>query len=395
MADGDALAEVLAAHPVDAVVHAAGVLDDGVIDALTPERFAAVLRTKALGALHLDELTRDRDLDAFVLFSSFAGSIGAAGQANYAAANAFLDTLAEQRRAAGLPATSIAWGPWAEAGMAEEAGSTARMRRGGVLPLDAETATKVLARAAAAGTPAVIVADLDWTDFAPAFTMTRPSPLIGSLPEARAAVEGAAGTSERIGYDDRAGLLGRLAGLTPAGQDRVLLETVRSCAAAVLGYPDPEAVAAERAFRDLGIDSLTAVELRNGLAALTGVSGLAATVVFDYPTPVSLARYLREQLLGAVAEAEPSVAGSAGVAVADDPVVIVGMACRFPGGVRDPEGLWQLLSEGGDAVRAFPADRGWDLTALYDPEGERPGTTLVDVGAFLDGADRFDAGFFG
>src|SRR5262249_32310015 len=155
-------------------------------------------------------------------------------------------------------------------------------------------------------------------------------------------------TSERIGSEDRAGLLGRLTGLAPAQQARVLLETVQSCAAAVLGYPNPEAVAAERAFRDLGIDSLTAVELRNGLAALTGASGLTATVVFGYPTPVSLARYLREQLLGGVAEAEPSVAGPAYVGVADDPVVIVGMACRFPGGVRDPEGLWRLLSEGGD-----------------------------------------------
>ncbi|WP_037886692.1 beta-ketoacyl reductase, partial [Streptomyces sp. NRRL S-646] len=322
----------------------------GVIDALTPERFATVLRAKALGALHLDELTRDRDLDAFVLFSSFAGSIGAPGQGNYAAANAFLDALAERRRAAGLPATSIAWGP---------------------------------------------VADLNWTDFAPSFTMTRPSPLIGTLPEARAAVEGAAATPRHVGYDDRAGLVGRLTGLTSAEQDRVLLETVQSCAAAVLGYPNPEAVAAERAFRDLGIDSLTAVELRNALAALTGASGLAATLVFDYPTPVSLARYLREQLLGAVTEAETPAAGLVGVAVADDPVVIVGMACRFPGGVQDPEGLWRLLSEGEDAVRAFPADRGWDLTALYDPEGERPGTTLVNVGGFLDGVGRFDAGFFG
>ncbi|MDC0774103.1 beta-ketoacyl reductase, partial [Streptomyces sp. HD] len=319
----------------------------------------------------------------------FAGSIGAAGQGNYAAANAFLDALAERRRAAGLPATSIAWGPWADGGMAEDAGSTSRMRRGGVLPLDAEAATKVLARAVAAETPAVMVADLNWTDFAPSFTMTRPSPLIGSLPEARAAVEGAAATPQPVGYDDRAGLVGRLTGLTSAEQDRVLLETVQSCAAAVLGYPNPEAVAAERAFRDLGIDSLTAVELRNALAALTGVSGLAATLVFDYPTPVSLARYLREQLLGTVTEAETPAAGLVGVAVADDPVVIVGMACRFPGGVQDPEGLWRLLSEGEDAVRAFPADRGWDLTALYDPEGERPGTTLVNVGGFLDGVGHF------
>nr|WP_269801990.1 type I polyketide synthase [Streptomyces capitiformicae] len=395
VSDRTAVAALLAEHPVDAVVHTAGVLDDGVIDALTPERFATVSRTKALGALHLDELTRDRDLDAFVLFSSFAGTVGAAGQGNYAAANAFLDALAERRRAAGLPATSIAWGPWADGGMADDAGTTARMRRGGVLPLDADTAVNVLARVVNAAPPAVLVADLDWADFAPAFTTTRPSPLIGALPEARTAVAGAEATSGRTRADDRAGLLGRLTGLTPAEQDRVLLDTVRSCAAAVLGYPGPDAVAAERAFRDLGVDSLTAVELRNGLAALTGVPALAATLVFDYPTPVALARHLREQLLGAASEADPVGGEPLRTGAADDPVVIVGMACRFPGGADDPEGLWRLLSEGTDAVGAFPADRGWDLTSLYDPEGERPGTTLVDVGAFLEGADRFDAGFFG
>ncbi|MEU1520503.1 type I polyketide synthase, partial [Streptomyces sp. NPDC005811] len=354
-ADRAALAGVLAEYPVDAVVHTAGVLDDGVIDALTPERFATVLRAKALGALHLDELTRDRDLDAFVLFSSFAGSIGAAGQGNYAAANAFLDTLAERRRAAGLPATSIAWGPWADGGMADETRSASRMRRGGVLPLNAEAAVKVLARAVASDTPAVVVADLEWADFAPALTVTRPNPLIASLPEARATLEPVTKGAGHTEIDDSAGLLGRLTGLTSAEQDRVLLETVQFCAAGVLGYAGAAAVPAERAFRDLGVDSLIAVELRNGLTAVTGVTGLAATVVFDYPTPAALARHLRERLLGDAAEAEAVASASVGLAAGDDPVVIVGMACRFPGGVRDPEGLWRLLSEGADAVGPFPA----------------------------------------
>ncbi|MER6127388.1 type I polyketide synthase, partial [Streptomyces sp. NPDC001795] len=394
VADGDALAELLAAHPVDAVVHTAGVLDDGVIDALTPERFATVLRTKALGALHLDELTRDRDLDAFVLFSSVSGILGTSGQGNYAAANAFLDALADRRRAAGLPATSIGWGPWADGGMADEEVVAWRMHRGGVLPLQPALGVLALRRAIGAPRPAVMVADIHWGEFAPPFTMTRPSPLIESLPEARAAVEGAGAASERFGRGDGSGLRGQLTGLTPAEQERVLLEVVRLCAAGVLGYSGASAVPAERAFRDLGVDSLTAVELRGTLAMATGVA-LAATVVFDYPTPVSLARYLREQLLGDVSEAVPAVVGPVSAGVVDDPVVIVGMACRFPGGVRDPEGLWRLLSEGGDAVGAFPADRGWNLNTLYDPDSGRRGTSYVDVGAFLDGVDRFDAGFFG
>ncbi|WP_198539443.1 type I polyketide synthase, partial [Streptomyces graminilatus] len=330
-ADREALAVVLAEYPVDAVVHTAGVLDDGVIDALSPERFDVVMRAKALGALHLDELTRDRDLDAFVVFSSMSGTIGTSGQGNYAAANAFLDALAERRRAAGLPATSIAWGPWAEGGMADEEVVAWRMHRGGVLPLQPALGVLAMQRAVGARRPAVMVADIHWGEYAPPFTMTRPSPLIESLPEARAAVEDAGAASERFGRGDGSGLRDQLTGLTPAEQERVLLEVVRLCAAGVLGYAGADAVPAERAFRDLGVDSLTAVELRGTLAMTTGVP-LAATVVFDYPTPMALARYLRGQLLGGVSEAETALSEPVSAAVGDDPVVIVGMACRFPGG---------------------------------------------------------------
>ncbi|WP_460062336.1 type I polyketide synthase [Streptomyces sp. YKOK-I1] len=392
--DRGALAGVLAEYPVDAVVHTAGVLDDGVIDALTPERFGAVLRAKALGALHLDELTRDRDLDAFVLFSSISGTLGTTGQGNYASANAFLDTLAQRRRAAGLPATSIVWGPWADGGMADEEVVHWRMHRGGVLPLQPALGVLALHRAVGESRPVVMVADIHWAEFAPVFTVTRPSPLIESLPEARAAVEHAGAASERFGRGDGSVLRDQLIGLTPAEQERVLLEVVRFCAAGVLGYAGAAAVPAERAFRDLGVDSLTAVELRGTLAMATGVP-LAATLVFDYPTPVLLTRHLREQLLGDAPGAEAVVPAAGGAVVAEDPVVIVGMACRFPGGVRDPEGLWRLLSEGGDAIGPFPADRGWDLTALYDPDAEHRGTSYVDVGAFLEGVGGFDAGFFG
>ncbi|WP_159056405.1 type I polyketide synthase, partial [Streptomyces sp. DSM 15324] len=378
--DREALAGVLAEYPVDAVVHTAGVLDDGVIDALTPERFATVLRAKALGALHLDELTRDRDLDAFVLFSSISGTLGTTGQGNYASANAFLDTLAQRRRAAGLPATSIVWGPWADGGMADEEVVHWRMHRGGVLPLQPALGVMALHRAVGEPLPVVMVADIHWAEFAPVFTVTRPSPLIESLPEARAAVEKAGAASERFGRGDGSVLRDQLIGLTPAEQERVLLEVVRFCTAGVLGYAGAAAVPAERAFRDLGVDSLTAVELRGTLAMATGVP-LAATLVFDYPTPVLLTRHLREQLLGDAPGAEAVVPVVGGAVVAEDPVVIVGMACRFPGGVRDPEGLWRLLSEGADTVGPFPTDRGWDLTALYDPDAEQRGTSYVDVGA--------------
>ncbi|MGW7355026.1 SDR family NAD(P)-dependent oxidoreductase, partial [Streptomyces sp. NPDC054784] len=387
IADRDAVAALLAEHPVDAVVHTAGVLDDGVLDALTPDRFASVFRAKA-AARHLDELTRDRDLSAFVLFSSYAGTVGSAGQANYAAANALLDAVAERRAAEGLPATSLAWGPWEGDGMAADASGllTGRQQRGGVLPLAASAALEALRGAVPGADASVLVADIDWARFGPAFSATRPSALLGEL---YAAPEAAA-----VRHTPSSELRGRLTGMGAEEQERALLEVVRARAAAVLGYPGPEAVPADRAFRDLGVDSLIAVELRNALGVDCGVA-LPATLAFDHPTPLALSRFLRDEILGTVTGADAAQPAAGRVAADDDPVVIVGMSCRFPGDVRTPEDFWRLLSGGEDGMGAFPADRGWDLEALYDPDGRREQTSVTDVGGFLRDVDGFDAGFFG
>ncbi|MET8414080.1 beta-ketoacyl reductase, partial [Streptomyces sp. NPDC005195] len=184
VADRDALAALLARHPVDAVVHTAGVLDDRLIDTLSPESLETVLRPKLAAARNLHDLTRDRDLSAFVLFSSVSGTLGTLGQANYAAANAYLDTLAQQRRAAGLPATSLAWGPWAGGGMAADAAGGRRRSRGAVASLDPDLAVAALATALDSGVTTEFVADIDWPRFAPAFTSIRPSALLRDLPEA-------------------------------------------------------------------------------------------------------------------------------------------------------------------------------------------------------------------
>ncbi|MDN3060343.1 SDR family NAD(P)-dependent oxidoreductase, partial [Streptomyces sp. SRF1] len=380
-----------------AVVHAAGVLDDGVLESLTPERFASVLRAKADAAANLHELTRELDLTAFVLFSSFAGSIGAAGQANYAAANAFLDALAERRRAEGLPATSIAWGPWAEGGMAADDALERRMRRAGVPPMAADLAIAALQRALDLDETVVTVADIDWERLAPGFTASRPSPLLLELPEARAALEAEGGRTARTagGGADESPFAQRLAGVPAAERERMLLDLVRSAVAEVLGHSDAEAVEADRAFRDLGFDSLTAVELRNRLNTVTGLR-LPPTLVYDYPSSSALAAHLRTEVLGEEREAD-AVAGAlaTAVAVADDPIAIVGMSCRFPGGVDSPEELWRLLVSGQDAVTGFPADRGWDLEALYDPDATTEHTSYVREGGFLADAGDFDAAFFG
>jgi NADP-dependent 3-hydroxy acid dehydrogenase YdfG len=271
---------------VSAVLHTAGVLDDGVVDALTPDRLATVLAPKVTAALHLDELTADLDLDAFVLFSSIAGTVGAAGQANYAAANACLDAIAEHRRARGLVATSVAWGVWGGGGMAVQA-VTARARRGGVLAMPPRLAAAALGLVIAEEQPTAVVADIDWARFTPGFTASRPSPLLTGVKEALAVIEAGGARPAR-----QRPLAERLAALPVAGQEELVLDLVCQEAAAVLGHASANKIRPGVAFRDVGFDSLTAVEFRNRMAVATGQE-LPATLVFDYPTPHVLARWLR------------------------------------------------------------------------------------------------------
>ncbi|WP_159042941.1 type I polyketide synthase, partial [Streptomyces ardesiacus] len=398
VADRDQLAAALATVPADrpltGVVHAAGVLDDGVVSSLTPERVDTVLPPKVAGALHLDELTRDADLTAFVLFSSVSGILGAPGQANYAAANTFLDALAARRRTQGRPALSLAWGPWLAdtAPVGEDDGTTAvhgmtaglgdtyraRMTRSGVRPLSAAEGLGLFDAALRATEPTVIPAGLG------AAHLRGPA-----ARDARRPVKGgtaSTGSTPGVPYADR------LRGLPESEQHTMLLDLVRGHVAAVLGHDSPLAVEPDRGFHELGFDSLTAVELRNGLATATGVR-LPATLVFDHPTVTALVRHLQEELVGTAEGPVSSVPSSP--ATHDEPIAIVGMGCRFPGGVDSPEGLWRLVSEGTDAIGEFPEDRGWDIDGLYDPEGVRPGSTYVRHGGFLKDAADFDADFFG
>ncbi|MFJ4917237.1 SDR family NAD(P)-dependent oxidoreductase [Streptomyces sp. NPDC088726] len=399
VSDREALAALLDAHPPTAVFHTAGVLDDGVIGSVTPEAFRRVRAPKADAAHHLHELTRDRglELDAFVLFSSVTGAWGNGGQAAYAAANASLDVLAEQRRAEGLPATSIAWGLWGGGGMAEGAGEESLSRRG-IRAMDPDDGIEALHRALDLGDTCVTVLDVDWADFAPRTAALRPGPVFGTVPEARHALEEArqqASAGASMGPAD--GLAQRLAALPEAERTRTLVELVRGEAAAVLRHPSTDAVRPDRAFKDTGFDSLTALELRNRIAGATGLR-LPATVVFDRPNPGALATYLLGKLLGDTPEAAsvpvPAVRAAGD---AEDPIVIVSMACRFPGGADTPEALWDLVMAERDVIGAAPTDRGWNLDEVYepDPESGRRGTTYVREGGFLHEAAEFDADFFG
>ena len=375
------------------VVHTAGVLDDGVLDGLDAGRLASVMGAKAAGARWLDELTEGLELDAFVLFSSAASTFGGGGQGNYAAANAFLDGLAQSRRGRGLAGVSLAWGPWAGGGIAQASDAVRqRLNRGPQVEMDPGLAVAILAQAAAGPDALLAVMDVDWSYFA-AQPGTTGVPFLREITEIRNSVP-AAGTVVDTGPRSAGDLAGRLAGLPRGEQTRLLAEIIQGEAAQVLGHDSGAAVDATRPFSDLGFDSLTTLEMRQRLSAATGLR-LPATLLFDYPTPEALAAHLRTELAGdAVPEAAVAPPPAAAVAETADPVVIVAMSCRYPGGASSPEAFWDLIISGTDAVGAFPADRGWDIEQLYGPESDRTGTSHVRSGGFVYDAGEFDPAFF-
>ncbi|MGN9761895.1 SDR family NAD(P)-dependent oxidoreductase, partial [Streptomyces sp. SD31] len=306
---------------------------------------------------------------------------GNAGQGNYAAGNAFLDALAARRRAEGLPAVSLAWGAW-ETGMPAQ-DDAERMARSGMPAISADHGVELFDAAVGSDAAAVLPVELGLAALKAEGTVR---PLLRGLIRVK--------SRRRIaGAETASGLVQRLSALDEAGRTAALVDLVRGEVAAVLGYDTTAAVDPERAFQELGFDSLTAVELRNRLTAVTGLK-LPATVVFDYPSAHQLAAYVKDELLGAQAPADNLPAVST-AALSDDPIVIVGMACRYPGGVTTPEELWQLVLDGTDAITPFPTNRGWDLDTLFHPDPDHPGTSYTRSGGFLHDADQFDAEFFG
>ncbi|UFR06960.1 SDR family NAD(P)-dependent oxidoreductase [Streptomyces sp. Go40/10] len=357
--DRDVLAELLAdgdRPPLTAVVHAEEITGTGAVSA-------------AAHALH--DLTADRDLTAFVLCSSPLGVLGAPGAGELAAESAALEALAHHRRAHGLPALSLAWGPW-PCGAAESA-----------LPFAAGELTEQQAlvmfdAAHAAGEAALVAMRLD-----------NAALLGGPVP---APLRGLIDTTTRQPPAETAQLRGRLESVPAEERAKILLRLVRAEAAAVLGRTDTEGIPADRAFKELGFTSVTVVALRDRLATATGLR-LPATSAFDHPTPEALAHRLLGEVYGEPVDVPaPPVPGAA---ASDEPIAIVSMSCRLPGGVTSPEDLWRLVADGADGLSPFPSDRGWNLAELYDPDPDAAGTSYVREGGFLDDVAGFDAEFFG
>ncbi|AKT41310.1 type I polyketide synthase [Chondromyces crocatus] len=369
------------------VFHAAGVLEDGVLSRLDGGRMTRVLSPKVRGSWNLHLATRGRNLDFFVLFSSASSLLGSPGQGNYAAANAFLDALAHARRAAGEPSTSIHWGPWAGEGMAQrDARSRQRWASQGVHLLAPDDGLRLLGRLVAPGAPVEIaVLPFDWERLRASLPGAA-LPLLEGL-ACHEVAETAAPTLERA----RAGELVRKLEAAPAAERmEVVLAFVRGQAAEVLGFDGSHPLPLHRGMFELGFDSLMAVELKNRLQAAVGDAlPLSNTVVFDHPTLHALAEFLA----GRVIKGEAVIASRI-QAASDDPIAIVGVGCRFPGGADGPDAFWQVLRDGLDAIVEVPKER-WDIAAFHDPDPEAPGKMVSRSGGFLRDIDQFDADFFG
>jgi len=377
VADRAALATVLdnirsTLPPLRGIVHAAGVLDDGVVTEQSWARMQRVFAPKIDGAWNLHELTRCDALDLFVLFSSAAAVFGSPGQIAYSAANAFLDALAGLRRQHGLPALAIDWGPWEGAGMAARTVGLSADER-----LPVSDALAALDGALARSARRVVVVPSGW-----AGAIQRISP--GGPP---AIMEHVAARAPKAEASE---LLRALNEAMPGARRDLIARHLEELSRRILGWPVGEPIEQDRPLNELGFDSLMAVELRNAVAHALG-RPLPATILFDYPTIDALA----DHLAGTVQPSPPTV-GPAVVSplTHDTSIAIVGMACRFPGGADSPAAFWRLLKNGRDAIGEVPPDR-WDVDAYYDPDLASTRSMNTRWGGFLESVDQFDRQFFG
>ncbi len=363
------------------VFHAAGVAGFTPLAALSPQDFAAVLAPKVTGARHLHEFTRNCALDHFVMFSSIASVWGSQGQTHYAAGNAYLDALAHERHRLGLPGLSVNWGPWNDAGMAAPA-AREQLRRIGLSPLPPAAAVTMLGRLMANGAPQVTAARVDWSVLRPVLTLRRPRPLLDAFAHAAPATP--------AGALPRSDILARLRAADPTQREAVLGAYLQRELARVLGRTDATPVDLYQGFFALGMDSLMAVELRTRLETDLSIQ-LPSTIAFDRATLAAMQEELAARLFATPAAPRATVALT--VPAPTEPIAIIGLGCRFPGGVSNPEEFWDLLRDGRHGAKPIPAER-WDAAAHYHADPAHPGTMYARAASFIDGVDQFDHAFF-
>jgi len=362
--------------PLAGVFHAAGVLDDGALRNLDWPRFAGVWGPKVRGSWNLHR--QAGDLALFVLFSSAAGFVGSAGQANYAAGNRFMDALATARRAADRHAVSLAWGPWGDSGLATEA--KRQWTAGGVTPLPPHQGMAVMGQLLGSPTPVVAIADLDWEAWP------------RSLPRVPQLVQPLVIRPEPT--DAAPALVAAVRDVPESRRDDALADGIAAVVGAVLGL-DPSELDHTTGFFDQGLDSLMAVEVANRLKIATGLK-LPATVAFDHPTVAELRDHLRGALDLGGSTAPEAVQVVHQPVELDEPIAVIGVSCRMPGGANDPEAFWELLRSGDDPMEVVPAER-WDIDRFYDPTPATPGKMYVRDAGWVDWSEvqGFDPEFFG
>jgi 3-oxoacyl-(acyl-carrier-protein) synthase/acyl carrier protein len=381
--------------PLGGVIHSAGVLDDKMLPDMDWNSMQKVMAAKVQGARNLHSLTQDLPLDLFVMFSSATSVIGNKGQSNYAAANAYLDSLAFYRRAHGLPALTINWGPWADIGMAGGDKGLAKLLGSiGVDLIPPDSGMQVLETAITSDSTQLVCVRIAWGLYLQQFGSGVPAMFEGLSEETQKKKstkkkrQGAAGAEE---------VVKKLSSVPESKRHGVLAGMIQERVMSILGINDASVISTTQAISEFGLDSMMSVELRNDLQELVGTE-LSGTLLFDYPTIEALVNYLMDDVL-CLTEGDEGPTGTMDSNMLDkmrsDPVAIIGMSCRMPGGGNDPESFWQLLRAGKDCTRSVPKER-WDMSYYFDPDPSVPGKSFVDNGGFLTcPVDLFDAQFFG
>lgn len=366
--------------PLKGIIHAAGVLDDGLLIDQTWERFERVSDAKMKGAWNLHEATKDQPIDFFVLFSSIASVLGNPGQSNYAAANSFLDALAYYRKQKGLPALTINWGPWAEIGMAADL--TARHSSSGLMPLKPDQALEAFDSIFNGSTTQVMIASINWQLLAQK-TMSIIPLLNDLIPRTE------------TGHQPHFKILTQLKESNPQVRKDLLNGYVRSLVCRVLGVSADSLADDQRGFSEMGMDSLMAMDFKRRLQQEVGDEySISPTVAFDYPSVKALSDYL-EVLFKLKEMTESKTSRRLDIPTEIDRIAIIGMGCRFPGGANSLQEFWEMLIKGKDGISSIPKER-WDVDQYYDSDPEAIGKMYCREGGFLNiPIDKFDARFFG